>query len=347
MSHENRGLNRRDFLRAGMTAAAAVSALGAVPAAKDIQPGNGSIPVKPFGKTGYTLPVLGHGGSAMMEREYAYYRLENPPSIEDRIRMVRDAFDKGVRYFDTARIYRESEQIMGEGLKGVSDKAYVATKVLVDSPDQVRESVETSLRALQMASVDCLQVHGPCIERLKFEGAMKVHEELVKLRDEGLCRFIGLTGHGAFDEMYRMISTGGFDTVLIACGYFRRGYENRFSESQVEWRDLCIEKAHQLGMGIVAMKILGAWVMNHNAQAMVPDFDPERIRQLPGAAIRYVMQDPRIHILNIGMSFPGDVDRNLAIVTGDTRFTEADRTLLAEFSAKAYLHPSIQELQVT
>lgn len=344
---EGSGLNRRDFLKAGVTAAAAVSMLGAAPAAKDIQATNPAIPTKAFGKTGHTLPILGHGGSAMMEKEYPYYRLDNPPSMEDRVKMVRDAYDKGVRYFDTARIYQESEQIMGEALHDVHDKVYLATKVLVDAPEKVRESVETSLKTLQMDYVDCMQIHGPSIERLKCDGAMKIYEELVKLREDGLIRFIGITGHGAFDEMYKLISTGNFDTVLIACGYFRRGYQNRFSESQVEWRDLAIAKAHEMGMGIVAMKVLGAWAMNHNAQNMAPAMPAERIQQLPGAAIRYVLNDPRIHILNIGVSYPGDVDKNLATITGDTRLTEADRLLLAEFSAQAYQHPSIQELKVT
>lgn len=346
MVNPDSGLNRRDFLKAGVTVAAAASMMGAAPAAKDIQPGNSAIPTRPFGKTGHVFPILGHGGSAMMEKEYAYYHLENPPTVEDRVKMVRDAYDKGVRYFDTARIYQESEQIMGEALHDIHDKVYLASKVMVGTPEEVRPSVETSLKTLQMDYIDCMQIHGPTIEQIKYEGAMKQYEELVKLREEGLIRFIGITGHGAFDEMYKLISTGNFDSVLIACGYFHRGYKNRHSEAQIEWRNLCIDKAHEVNMGIVAMKVLGAWVMNHNAQNMVPDFDPERLKNLQGAAIRYVMNDPRISILNIGVSYPGDVDKNLATITGDTKFTEADRTLLAEFSAKAYLHPSIQELTV-
>ena len=62
--------------------------------------------------------------------------------------MVRYAFDKGVRYFDTARVYSESESIVGKGLKDVRKEAFIATKIAVFSPDAVRKSLETSLEEL-------------------------------------------------------------------------------------------------------------------------------------------------------------------------------------------------------
>jgi predicted aldo/keto reductase-like oxidoreductase len=351
MSISENVVDRRDFLKTGLTVAAtaslasATSASAAVPPAKSIAY-SGPIPLRDFGKTGHRFPVLGHGGSAMMEREYKYYRLEHVPAMAERVKMVRDAFDKGVRYFDTARIYQESEQIIGEALGDVRDQCFIASKVLVMKPEEVRGSVETSLKSLKMDRIDCMQVHGPSIENLKYDGAMKLRDELEKLRQEGLFRFIGMTGHNAFDEMYKMIATGQFDQVLIEYGYFRKGYNTRHSETQVEWRENCLAKAHELKMGIVAMKVLGAWVFNHNAKNMVEGYDAAAVDRLPGAAIRWVLRDERVCVLNIGVSWPGDIDKNIAIVTGDTAFTQADRMLLADFSAKAYMHPSIQEMPV-
>jgi len=170
-------LNRRGFLQAGLTAAAVAGSLGAdaAPAGKTISLAETGLPMRPFGKTGHTLPVLGHGGSAMMGREYGYYHLTEVPSLDKRIAMVRDAYDKGVRYFDTARIYQECESIMGEALKDVADDLYLASKVLVNKPEDVRPSVEQSLQELQVDRIDCMQIHGPSIERLKYDGAMKLH----------------------------------------------------------------------------------------------------------------------------------------------------------------------------
>lgn len=349
MENSPNSLARRDFLMAGAGVAAAASLLPAATYAA--APGksitySGPMPVREFGRTGYRFPVLGHGGSAMMEHEYKYYGLDTVPSMEDRVRMVRDAYDKGVRYFDTARIYRESESIMGEALHDVQKSCYIASKVMVFEPDKVRESVEASLKALRMDRIDCMQVHGPVIERLKYDGAMKIFDELVKLRDEGLFAFIGLTGHNAFDEMYKMVATARFDTLLIEYGYFKKGYNTRHSETQIEWRENCLAKAHELKMGIAAMKVLGAWVFNHNAKNMVEGYDPAAVDRLPGAAMRWVLRDERIGVLNIGVSLPGDTERNIAILSGDTAFSHEDRMLLADFSAKAYMHPSIQEMPV-
>ncbi len=350
MAHGKDGIDRRGFLKTGIGVAAAASALGtgaahAQGATKTIT-SDLKIPVRTFGNTGHSFPVLGHGGSAMMEKEYGYYGLDNPPSYEDRVKMVRDAFDKGVRYFDTARIYRESENVMGDALHDVADQLYLASKVLVMDPSQVRPSVEKSLETLQVDRIDCMQIHGPSIENLKYEGAMKNYEELVKLRDEGLIRFIGLTGHNAFDEMYKMIDTNLFDQVLIEFGYFRKGYNTRHSDTSMEWREACVARAHELNMGIVAMKVLGAWIFNHNAPNVVPDYDPEAIAKLPGACIRWAMQDPRICVLNIGVSYPGDVDRNIANLQADLAFTNDDRKLLADFSARAYLTKRVQDFPV-
>jgi hypothetical protein len=159
------------------------------------------------------------------------------------------AYDRGVRYFDTARVYEESESIVGRGLKDVRKDAFIATKVAVYSPHSVRKSLETSLDQLGTDYIDLAQIHSPTIEAIGFRGAMKIHAELLKLRDEKLFRFIGLTTHVAFEDVYKMVSTGGFDQVLLAYGYFRKGMDTLLSHRNLEWRALCLAKAHEHNAG--------------------------------------------------------------------------------------------------
>jgi predicted aldo/keto reductase-like oxidoreductase len=173
---------------------------------------------------------------------------------------------------------------------------------------------------------------------------MGLHTELVKLRDEGMVRFIGLTGHASFELMHRLIATGGFDQLLIAYGYFHKGMVNLLSNVDQEWRNLCIAKAHELGMGIVAMKVMGGWVYGHAAGRVVPGYDQGALGRLPGAAIRWVLSDPRISILNIGVCLPSDIDDNIATLVGDTTLTNDDRLLLADFSGRAYESPDLQNV---
>ncbi len=166
-------------------------------------------------------------------------------------------------------------------------------------------------------------------------------------RDEKLLRFIGLTTHVAFETVHRMIETDGFDQVLLAYGYMRRGMDTILSNANVEHRNLCLDAAAERGMAIVAMKVMGANMLSHNSQKMVADYDEAQLARLPAAAIRWVLQDPRVAMLNIGVSMPSDVDQNVATVRGDTALTAADRRLLADFATQLYEAKAVKAMKVT
>lgn len=336
MSKKDGGLNRRKFLKAGLQATAGAAALtggmaqAAMPKDKKVTL-SGSIPTRVLGKTGLEVPVLGLGGAYLVERWGAQ------GSIEERAAMVRRAYDRGVRWFDTADNYMESEEIVGAGLKDVRDNVYLATKVSVTDHREVRKFFERSLERFQTDYVDCIQIHGTTgIEQMTFEEAMKTHGELVKLRDEGLARFIGVTGHNYFDKIYPLIATGEFDTAFLANGYFKCGMMRLLTNEMVEMREMCLEKARELGMGVLAMKVLRGGMFGRTAESVTPDWDREKLERLPGAAIRYLFQDEGVHVFNIGVRVPSEVDDNVNIFCGDLTFTDGDRMLLAEFSAKAY-----------
>lgn len=337
--NDKSNMDRRDFLKSSLQVTTGAVVLGgasgtaAAATEKKISLA-GAIPERAFGKTGHVLPILGHGGSAMVNQWEASYNVPLP-DVEKRAEMVRHAYDKGVRYFDTARVYGESEGIMAQGLEGVRDNVYIATKVAAPA-QAARRSVEKSLEQLKTDYVDCMQIHSPVIEAVGAQGGMKIYEELEKMRSEGLIRFIGVTTHVAFETVYTMIDTGNFDQVLLARGYMRKGMDMRLSDRNIEWREKCMALAHELDMGIVIMKVMGLNILGRGSKAVVADYDPDQRKALPGAAIRWVLQDERISMLNIGMSVIEDVDDNLSIITGDTMFTEDDKALLADYGARAY-----------
>jgi aryl-alcohol dehydrogenase-like predicted oxidoreductase len=337
-------VDRRQVLRAGLLAAGTAALHAGLDVATRAGE-SGVLPTRKFGRTGHTLPVLGMGGSAMVQQFAAAYGVKLL-GTDERVAMVRHAYDKGVRYFDTARVYGDSEAIMGRGLKGVRDEVFLATKVAVTDPGQVRRSVEESLKQLATDRVDLVQVHSPAIEKVGFDGAMKLHAELVKLRDQKMLRFIGLTTHVAFETVHKMIRTEGFDQVLLAYGYFNKGMDTLLSHRNLEWRESCLAKAHELGMAVVAMKVMGASIFGHNASNLVPGYDAQQLAKLPAAAIRWVLRDERVSLLNIGVSMPEDVDRNLAVLKGDLRLTNQDRALLADFAGRAYDADVIKKMSV-
>jgi predicted aldo/keto reductase-like oxidoreductase len=341
----NSTLGRREFLKAATQVAATV-AVCHVPSSSTTgaeTPGlsSGTIPTRTLGKTGLKLPILGYGGAAL-PKNWA-----NPLSHEDRVALVRYAYDRGVRYFDTSPVYMESETILGEALRDRRRDVCLVTKVESTRPEDVRKSVEQSLEALQTDYLDLLLIHGtPGLEQMSVPQAMKGHAELVKLRDEKVTRFVGLSAHGYFDKALALIASGGFDVCMLSYGYIPRGHDQIWTAHLTTLRDACLAKAHELGMGIVAMKVIGAGMLGAWSGHIVPGFDKERLKQLPGAAIRHVLQDQRVHVLNIGMRLKEEIDANIKILSGDTAYTPEDRDLLAEFSAQLYDTDAMRKLRV-
>jgi len=345
MNGLNNELGRREFLKR-VTQAAAAGVLstgiasGAVPKEKKIDLAD-TIPTRVLGKTGVKLPILGYGGAGLVKV------WGSPLSPEDRVKLVRYAYDRGVRYYDTAGNYMESQAILGEALKDVRDNVYLVSKVETTVPGWVRKAVEKSLKELQTDYLDAILIHGtPGIEQMTVEQAMKVHSELFKLRDENIVRFIGLSAHSYFDKALALISSGGFDQCMLSYGYIPRGHDQIFSAKMVELRNACVAKAHELGMGIVAMKVVGGGVLSAWSGYVVPGFDKKHLKQLPAAAIRYVLQDKRVHLLTIGMRLKEEVDANIETLSGDVTYTMDDRALLAEFCAKALDSDPIKAMRV-
>ncbi len=338
-------LGRREFLKKATQALVTVAVCeGMTPVTVRAEtPGQspGTIPTRTLGKTGLKVPILGYGGGALPK----VWR--NPLSHEDRVALVRYAYDRGLRYFDTAGNYFESQTILGEALKDRRRDVCLVTKVETTKPEEVRKSVESSLKALQTDYLDVLLVHGtPGLQQMSVEQAMKIHSELVKLRNERVTRFVGFSAHGYFDKALTLIASEGFDLCMLSYGYIPRGHDQIWSPRMTKLRDACLAKAHELGMGIVAMKVIGGGMLGAWSGYIVPGFDKQRLKQLPAAAIRHVLQDQRVHVLTIGMRLKEEIDANLKILSSDGAYTPEDGALLAEFSAKLYDTEAIKKLRI-
>ncbi|MBL7044875.1 MAG: aldo/keto reductase [Pirellulaceae bacterium] len=355
MRENDNELGRREFMKRGarVTAAAAAAAVvgtntaSAAPAEDKKITLADTIPTRVFGRTEAKLPILGYGGAALPEK------WGNTLSTEDRVKLVRHAYDSGIRYFDTSisYTYADSQTIIGEALKEVRDNVFITTKVDfwdLSKPDgritkvdkaTVARQIEMNLKELQSDYIDAILIHGtPGVEQMTVEQCMEVQEELVKARDKGLVRFVGFSAHGYFDKALALIDTNEFDLCMLAYGYLPRGSGRMFSSEMAEMRNSCLAKAHELGMGIVAMKVLGA--------GMLGGFGKKELAELPGAAIRYVLRDERVHMLAIGMRFPAEIDTNIRTFSGDTTYTNEDRALLAGVSAAVLDSENVRKMPV-
>jgi len=339
-----RAIGRREFLKKSTQALAIATVRENLTPrdAKAATPGlaAGSIPLRALGKTGLTLPILGYGGAALPTKWL------NPLSREDRVALVRYAYDRGLRYFDTAGNYLESQTILGEALHDRRRDVFLTTKIETARPEEVRKAVEKCLQELKTEHLDALLLHGtPGLEQMSVEQAMKIHAELVKLRDEKITRFIGFSAHGYFDKALALINSGGFDLCMLSFGYVPRGYNQVWSPRMTDLRGACLDRAHEIGMGIVAMKVIGGGWLGAWSGYVVPGFDKQRLAQLPAAAIRHVLRDHRVQMLAIGMRLKKEIDANVAVVSSAAAGT-ADEALLADFYAKLRESEAFKRMRV-
>jgi len=175
-----------------------------------------------LGRTGLQVSEIGLGGvfvsSIGAERD-------------EGIRAVRRAADLGINYFDTAPAYANSEEVLGEALKGSKFPFVLSTKIggrpLPFDPqnkDALLRSVEQSLQFLGRSCIDILMIHEPDRPGMwnwypdweHFHGP--VTELLSELKAQKLVRFTGLGGTTAY-TLPRIMATGEYDVVLTAFNY--------------------------------------------------------------------------------------------------------------------------------
>lgn len=158
-----------------------------------------------LGRTGLKVSVagLGCGGPSRLGRR------DNKPEKES-IALVRLALDFGVNLIDTAEAYG-TEEIVGKALAEVPrDQVVISTKKLLPllngwRPEKkLREGLEQSLRLLRTDYVDIYHLHG--VEPGRYEACWrKLVPQLLKLRDEGKIRFLGITEAFEPDGAHRML----------------------------------------------------------------------------------------------------------------------------------------------
>jgi len=176
-----------------------------------------AIPLRPFGRHNVSISALGFGG----------HHLGDALDEGTAVRMVREAVDGGITFFDNCWEYHlgKSEAWMGAGLKGVRDRVFLMTKVCTHGRDKglALRMLEESLRRLRTDHLDLWQVHGMGFENdpdlfIRKNGAAEALEQAKK---EGKVRFVGFTGHKDPSVHLRMLATGfPFDSVQMPLNPF-------------------------------------------------------------------------------------------------------------------------------
>jgi len=251
-------ISRRVFLKKARTMFAGVAAFGL---SKDTIienffvnriPQGDKVSIKSYrnlGNTGFKVSDISFGGGCI-----------NSGSL------VRYAVDRGVNYFDTANLYGQSEKFIGEALKEKRKDVFIATKSNIwkfnkpsELKNNIRKSIENSLRSLKTDYLDCYQIWSANIEKMKLD---EVHEAFENAKKEGKVRFFGLTNHSADvgDVINQSLDDDLLNNLTIC-------YHHLSGKKVSDY----VAKAAKKGKSIVAMKVLmGAYL------AKVPGWEKQQ-----------------------------------------------------------------------
>jgi len=233
----NDGMNRREFIK---RAGCAGAGLALVAMQQPLRAQSSDVPAtRVLGRTKAKVSILGLGTAPVGE---------GPVEIQEGIRIFSEALDRGVTYVDTARIYGEAEEMLGHILPKRRDKLFVVTKVSTDSAARAEQSLNESLRQLKIDHLDLVHIHSIGSKNLdRVVASDGVLEYLLKQKEAGKLRFIGISGHNRPANFVRMLQTDQIDVLMCVMNYADRNIYD--FESKV------LPEARKRNVGCVAMKV--------------------------------------------------------------------------------------------
>ena len=266
-------MDRRDFLKSGLFAAAASAIIGPKALAQEVEKQtirerlsreilnyNSQMQYRPMGRTGVKVSALGFGMLRLpMKNGHVDFDQTTP--------MVRRAIEGGVNYIDTGRVYLggESEQAVGRALAGGwRDRVYVTSKMPwweMRSADDFEKFFDQSRRTIGTDVIDFYHIHMIMHRAWKdYVLPYRLIEKMERLKAQGKIRFMGFSFHDSLQLFKKVVEyTPAWDFCLIQHNYLDYEYEAGV---------LGPKYAAANGMGLAVMKPVRTGFLARLPQAM-------------------------------------------------------------------------------
>lgn len=191
-----------------------------------------------LGKTGMKASMLGLGGNRL---------LATPGRLDDARALIHRALELGITYFDTARLYPESEVYLGRALGARRDGVFLATKTHARDARGAAAHLHESLERLRTDHVDLWQLHDlrsqDDVEQVCAPGGAL--EALRAAQLAGKCRLLGVTGHRAPDVIQQCMARFDFDVILVPTNPAEPHFRS--------FLDSAVPDAVRMGVAVVGM----------------------------------------------------------------------------------------------
>ena len=317
-------ITRRKFLGnvvAGTTAAIALPNLAAESKKGTSKPTESdsvrALPKRALGRTKEKLTILGLGTAPVGE---------GPIDVQQGIRIFAEAIERGVTYIDTARIYGNAEEILGHIIPKRRDKLFIATKVSTHTADEAERSLSESLRRLKIDHLDLVHIHSigsKKIDRVLGKGGAL--EYLMKEKETGKIRFIGISGHNRPPNFVRMLKTNQIDVVMCVMNYADRNIYD--FESKV------LPEAKKRNVGCVAMKVyagIKGGFRNHRSGYVGCATEAARLPH----ALAYALDLPGVSVAVVGPYTVEQAVQNVEFARKYVPLSKEQRHALLEYGKK-------------
>jgi uncharacterized protein len=319
--------SRRTFLKGTIGTGLLVAGAGMLPSSSIAEISTASsaydakgLPTTLLGKTGVRIPRMAFGLGS---------RFCNIQSTDEAHRILNYALDNGLYYWDTAWFYENqklgitSEGRLGDVVKARRKEIFLSTKVTSRDPDEAQRQIETSLKRLQTEHLDMFKIHDvqSAADVAKLSEKGNLIDILLKLKEQGVTRFIGYSGHTQAEAMKLMADKGVFDSMLIAMNHYRK------SNDPQPRQELAIPAARAKGMGVMLMKVV-------RPRETVKGLDPKDL-------VRYALSLKDADGIVLGMESMEVVKSNLDILRNFKPMDEARMKELALQLAPFYNHENL------
>jgi len=312
-------ITRREFVKGSVAASVTIAGGGSLLGACTSQNTNPhGLAMTTLGKTGVTIPRIALGlGSRWC-------------AIDDEdqaVEVLKHALDKGLYYWDTAGMYENkqngaiSEERIGKLLKHHRKEVFISTKVSSRDPDDAMREIERSLKRLQVDQVDLLKVHNCTVDDLeKIEAKGGPAEIVHRMKEEGVTRFIGFSGHTEAKVLKHLAVNYDFDTMLMAL--------NQWSADQGYKRQQeAMPAADKKGMGVMLMKVVRPIENN-------PSLKPTDL-------IRYALSLKEADGIVLGTDSKEVVDSNVEILKNFETMPQAEMDKITAQLAPFFRHENV------
>jgi aryl-alcohol dehydrogenase-like predicted oxidoreductase len=204
---------------------------------------------RPFGRTGHLSTLTLFGGAALAQATQA-----------EADRTLELLLQYGVNHIDTAARYGDSELRIGAWMARHRRDFFLATKTGMRTASEAREEIHRSLERLRVDHVDLIQLHslGHPDDWEQALGPGGALEAALEARQQGLARFIGVTGHGwTIAAMHmRSLARFDFDAVLLPYNFFM-AQSARYRKNVEDVLGICRER--NVAVQIIKTIARGPW----------------------------------------------------------------------------------------